>query len=155
MEILPRVCSDSAHMCRRAVLTLVATWISSLALRYNWKFAHFDHLHLNPSAPTSREWFLIWSRSTVLNLRKYPEKLLEGIRKLSQVWEERYNPMHLWLSRGQASDHASIFSSFPFLLEEGMATLSSILAWRKPQTEERGRLQSTGWHRHTDTTKLT
>ena len=29
-------------------------------------------------------------------------------------------------------------------LEEGMATHSSILAWRTPWTEEPGRLQSTG-----------
>ena len=29
-------------------------------------------------------------------------------------------------------------------LEEGMATHSSILAWRIPRTEEPGRLQSTG-----------
>ena len=29
-------------------------------------------------------------------------------------------------------------------LEEGMATHSSILAWRIPWTEERGRLQSMG-----------
>ena len=29
-------------------------------------------------------------------------------------------------------------------LEEGMATHSSILAWRIPQTEEPGRLQSMG-----------
>ena len=32
-------------------------------------------------------------------------------------------------------------------LEEGMATHSSILAWRIPWTEEPGRLQSTGSHR--------
>ena len=31
-------------------------------------------------------------------------------------------------------------------LEEGMATCSSILAWRIPWTEEPGRLQSTGSH---------
>ena len=31
-------------------------------------------------------------------------------------------------------------------LEEGMATHSSILAWRIPWTEEPGRLQSTGSH---------
>ena len=36
-------------------------------------------------------------------------------------------------------------------LEEGMATHSSILAWRIPQTEEPGRLQSIGSQR--DTTK--
>ena len=32
-------------------------------------------------------------------------------------------------------------------LEEGMATHSSILAWRIPRTEEAGRLQSIGLHR--------
>ena len=31
------------------------------------------------------------------------------------------------------------------LLEEGMATHSSIPAWRIPWTEEPGRLQSIGW----------
>ena len=30
-------------------------------------------------------------------------------------------------------------------LEKGMATHSSILAWRIPWTEEPGRLQSMGW----------
>ena len=33
------------------------------------------------------------------------------------------------------------------LLEEGMATHSSILAWETPWTEEPGGLQSTGWKR--------
>ena len=32
-------------------------------------------------------------------------------------------------------------------LEKGMATHSSILAWRIPWTEEAGRLQSMGWQR--------
>ena len=32
-------------------------------------------------------------------------------------------------------------------LEKGMATYSSILAWRIPQTEEPGGLQSVGWQR--------
>ena len=32
-------------------------------------------------------------------------------------------------------------------LEEGMATHSSVLAWRIPSTEESGRLQSTGSQR--------
>ena len=32
-------------------------------------------------------------------------------------------------------------------LEEGMATHSSILAWRIPRTEEPGRLHSMGWQR--------
>ena len=38
-------------------------------------------------------------------------------------------------------------------LEEGMATYSSILAWRTPWTEEPGGLQSTGSQR--DTTEVT
>ena len=33
------------------------------------------------------------------------------------------------------------------LLEKGMATHSSILAWRIPWTEESGRLQSVGFQR--------
>ena len=32
-------------------------------------------------------------------------------------------------------------------LEKEMVTRSRILAWRIPRTEERGRLQSTGWQR--------
>ena len=32
-------------------------------------------------------------------------------------------------------------------LEKGMETHCSILAWRIPQTEEPGRLQSIGWQR--------
>ena len=39
-------------------------------------------------------------------------------------------------------------------LEEGMATHSSILAWRIPWTEEPGRLQSTG-SKELDTTEAT
>ena len=39
-------------------------------------------------------------------------------------------------------------------LEEGMATHSSILAWRIPWTEEPVRLQSTGWQK-LDTTEVT
>ena len=39
------------------------------------------------------------------------------------------------------------------LLEEGMATHSSIPAWRIPWTEKPGRLQSMGWQ--TDTTEVT
>ena len=31
-------------------------------------------------------------------------------------------------------------------MEKGMATHSSILAWRIPWTKEPGRLQSIGWH---------
>ena len=40
-------------------------------------------------------------------------------------------------------------------LEKGMATHSSILAWRIPQTEEPGRLQSMGLQSQTQLAKLT
>ena len=43
----------------------------------------------------------------------------------------------------EAGDLGSIHGSGR-LLEKGMATHSSILAWRIPQTEESGRLQSMG-----------
>ena len=35
-------------------------------------------------------------------------------------------------------------------LEKGMATHSSLLAWKIPRTEEPGRLQSLGWQRVSD-----
>ena len=41
-------------------------------------------------------------------------------------------------------DMGSIFPCWEDALEEGMATHSSILAWRIPCTEESGGLQSTG-----------
>ena len=37
------------------------------------------------------------------------------------------------------------------ILEKGMAAHSSILAWRIPQTEEPGRLQSIGLQKELDT----
>ena len=40
-------------------------------------------------------------------------------------------------------------------LEKEMATHSSILAWRLPWTEERGRLQSIGLQRESDMTDVT
>ena len=52
-----------------------------------------------------------------------------------------------WLSGKESACRAGDADSFPESedpLEEGMATHSSILAWRIPWTEEPGRLQSTG-----------
>ena len=46
----------------------------------------------------------------------------------------------MWETRVQSLDQED-------LLEKGMATLSSILAWRIPWTEEPGRLQSMGSQR--------
>ena len=52
-----------------------------------------------------------------------------------------------WLSGKESACSAGDADSIPKSedpLEEGMATHSSILAWRIPQTEEPGRLQSIG-----------
>ena len=46
-----------------------------------------------------------------------------------------------------ATNQAITSSLCLFGLEKGMATHSSILAWRIPWTEEPGRLQSMGWQR--------
>ena len=49
-------------------------------------------------------------------------------------------------SAGDIRDSGSTLGLVTFL-EEGMATHSSILAWRIPWTEDLGRLQSIGLHR--------
>ena len=41
------------------------------------------------------------------------------------------------------------------LLEQGLATYSSVLAWRVPWTEEHGELHSPWDHRESDTTEAT
>ena len=46
-----------------------------------------------------------------------------------------------------SSFSASNFLSLEVRMEKAMATLSSILAWKIPWTEEPGRLQSTGSRR--------
>ena len=76
-------------------------------------------------------------------------------------WRRAWQPTPVFLpgeSHGQAGDlrdtpwqeiqetqFQSLGQEDP--LEEGMATHSSILAWRIPWTEEPGRLQSIGLHR--------
>ena len=72
-----------------------------------------------------------------LNINLECTKALEGaslvaqmVKNLSVVWET-------W----------ALFLGSEDPLEEGMATHSSILAWRIPRTEESGRLQSTGLQR--------
>ena len=47
---------------------------------------------------------------------------------------------------GDVSD-AGVIPGVGRSLEEGMATHSSILAWRIPCTEEPGGLRSIGWHK--------
>ena len=69
--------------------------------------------------------------SSVINANKrYPACMAQMVKNLSAIRET-------WVRSLGWEDP----------LEEGMATHSSILAWRIPWTEEPGRLQSTGWQR--------
>ena len=56
------------------------------------------------------------------------------------------NPLAVWETWVQ-------FLGWEDLLEEGMATHSSILAWRIPWTEEPNRLYSPWGHKESDTTE--
>ena len=62
--------------------------------------------------------------------------MAQTVKRLPTVWETQVQ------SLGQED-----------LLEKGMATHSSILAWKIPWMEEPGRLQSMG-HKEWDTTSL-
>ena len=92
-----------------------------------------------------------------------------------QQWtKKRHNSLPSWIytessennmcNRSQASLVAQIVKNLPAMqetwvlslgwedpLQKGMATHSSILAWRIPWREEPGRLQSTGSHNEWDT----
>ena len=63
---------------------------------------------------------------------------LDGLKGASPSDSEVQNPpeMQELLVQSLGWDHS---------LEEGMATHSSIIAWRIPWTEESGGLQSMGW----------
>ena len=63
--------------------------------------------------------------------------MAQTVKNLPAVWET-------WLQSGQEDP-----------LEEGMATHSSILAWRIPWTEEPGGLQSMGSQRVNMTERVT
>ena len=63
------------------------------------------------------------------------------IRSTIFVWRRVKNPL---ANAGPGRDMGSN-KGWKDPLEKGMATLSSILAWRIPWTEEPGGLQSIGW----------
>ena len=59
--------------------------------------------------------------------------------------EPRTSPVALMIKNLPATQETQVQSlGLEDPLEKGMATCSSILAWRIPWTEEAGRLQSTG-----------
>ena len=62
--------------------------------------------------------------------------------RASLVAQSAVNPPAMWETQAQ-----SLGREDP--LEEGMATHSSVLAWRMPWTEEPGGLQSVGWQSQT------
>ena len=88
-------------------------------------------------------------------LRLSPKTLFDHLRKLCDIISFRINCKDHW-----ASLVAQLVTNLPAMqkiwlrsldwedpLEKGKATHSSILAWKIPQTEEPGRLQSMGSRR--------
>ena len=70
-----------------------------------------------------------------LQINDWPNRLFLDIRRASQVALVVKNPP---ANAGDIKDVTSIPESRRTSLEEGMATHSSILAWRIPWTEEPG-----------------
>ena len=76
--------------------------------------------------------------------------LLQGIsqpRNRTQVSHIAAGFFTSWVTREAVQETRVQFLGWEDLLEKGIATHSSILAWRIPQTEEPGRLQSIGLQR--------
>ena len=55
--------------------------------------------------------------------------------------------LHIWNECTGSEDTFNFIFEYPLSLEEGIATHSSIVAWRIPWTEEPGGLQSMGFQR--------
>ena len=78
-----------------------------------------SYIDIRKGASTRAIWLILWASIVAQMVKNLPAIQETGIRSLGQE-----DP-----------------------LEKGMATHSSILAWRIPWTEETGRLQSIGSHR--------
>ena len=103
--------------------------------------------HNEPPEELSKTWL---SRLHPRPIRTLCRRTPDGQRKPAQPWLERKSSTeNYWASQGalvvknppaNAGDTRDVGWEDP--LEEGMATHSSILAWRIPWTEKPGRLQS-------------
>ena len=78
-----------------------------------------SYIDIRKGVSTRAIWLILWASIVAQTIKNLPAMQETGIRSLGQE-----DP-----------------------LEKGMATHSSILAWRIPWTEEPGRLQSIGSHR--------
>ena len=92
-----------------------------------WK-GSFQH------SPVDKYWITLWGRSTFLS-RPLMAQMVKNLPAIQESWVP---------SLGQENP-----------LEKGMATHSSILAWRIPWTEEPGQLQSLGCKESHMTEQLT
>jgi len=116
--------------------------------------------------PWSMEEWCLTQKPCSLPIRHWPWKLWSKSSKIAQVADDPAWPSMCGCSnsKGQFKGRASLVASmvknppamretwvrslgWEDLLEEGMATHSSILAWRIPWTEEPGGLQSIGLQR--------
>ena len=75
----------------------------------------------------------------------YISRCLQQLNLKEHVYFPRASQVARWVKNLQETQEMRVqFLSREDSLEEGMATHSSILAWRIPWTEESGRLQTTG-----------
>ena len=95
-------------------------------------------------------------------IKKFKSTLLKLTSKVNETLEEPV-PLHIARRNTGVSQVAQWVSNLPAMqetpvwflgqkdpLEEGMATRASVFAWRIPETEEPGGLQSLGWQRVRD-----
>ena len=120
---------------------------------YNWKFVPFDHFYSSPPHPSS----FSGNHQSVLCFQELDFfRFHISVRSYSSRCPLNNNGWYLL----EASLVAQMVKNLPAMqetqvgslsredpLEKGMASHSSILAWRIPWREELGRLQSMGLHR--------
>ena len=70
-----------------------------------------------------------------------------GDKESDMTWQLKNNNYTYTRTHAYICIYAGSIPAWEDPLEEGMATHSSILAWRIPWTEELGEVQSIGWQR--------
>ena len=128
-EIIPD--GQSQWPCLPSVVRMVSDW------KKKFTFVFFLFVSLLESACNAGDPSLItgWGRSTGEGIGYPPQYSWASL--VAQIVKNPPAMRETWVRSLDQEDH----------LEKGIATHSSILAWRIPQTEEPGRLQSMGLKR--------
>ena len=72
---------------------------------------------------------------------------VHGVTESDMTWQLKNNNYTYTCTHAYICIYAGSIPAWEDPLEEGMATHSSIFAWRIPWTEELGEVQSIGWQR--------